>query len=125
MKRQSPKWSSLSARRLVLLATTALGLTAGALFIAPSIMPNGHVAFAQNQNTARPVGFADIVERVKPAVISVRVKMEAKAQPSADESPFPPGSQMDQFLRRFGAPEGAVPNAPPRGRSYTSGQGSG
>ena len=115
----------LSLRRLALLGTTILGLSAGALLIAPSVLPNGHVAFAQSQNTARPVGFADIVERVKPAVISVRVKMEARAQQSADDSPFPPGSQMDQFMRRFGLPEGAVPNSPPRSRGYTMGQGSG
>jgi len=105
------------------MATTALGLSAGALFIAPSVLPNSHVAFAQSQNIARPVGFADIVERVKPAVISVRVKMEVKPQASNDESPFPPGSQMDQFFRRNGPPDGATP-APQR-RSYATGQGSG
>ena len=88
-------------------------------------MPSDPVAFAQqSQNIARPVGFADIVEHVKPAVISVRVKMDARPQASADESPFPPGSQMDQFFRRFGAPDGASPE-PPRSRGYTTGQGSG
>ena len=121
---QNPKSRRLTARRLALLGTTILGLSAGALLVAPSVLPNSYVAIAQSQNLARPVGFADIVERVKPAVISVRVKMEARAQPSADESPFPPGSQMDQFFRRNSPPDGANPS-PPRSRGFTTGQGSG
>ena len=121
---QNPKSRRLTARRLALLGTTILGLSAGALLVAPSVLPNSYVAIAQSQNLARPVGFADIVERVKPAVISVRVKVEARAQPSADESPFPPGSEMDQFFRRNSPPDGANP-APPRSRGFTTGQGSG
>jgi serine protease Do len=121
MNSQSPKWRGLSARRLALLATTALGLSAGALLIAPSVVPNTYIAYAQN--LSRPVGFADIVERVKPAVIAVRVRMDAKPQ-ARNESPFPPGSEMDEYFRRFGMPDGMSPNAP-RGRGYTTGQGSG
>ena len=52
----------------------------------------------------RPVGFADIVEKVKPAVISVRVRVEGPQLSSSQSSPFPQGSQMDRFFRRF-APE--------------------
>jgi serine protease Do len=120
---QTPKPRPLTARRLVLLGTTIFGLSAGALLLAPSIQPNGHTAAAQSQIAARPVGFADIVERVKPAVMSVRVKMETTSQSGVDGSPFPPGSDMDQFFRRYGLPDG-IPNAP-RGRSYATGQGSG
>ena len=46
-------------------------------------------AHAQNltqqaqQLAQKPVGFADIVEKVKPAVISVRVKMERPAEAGA------------------------------------------
>ncbi len=116
----------LSPRRLALLATTALGLSAGAILIAPSIVPNFNSAYAQT--TQRPVGFADIVERVKPAVISVRVRMEARQQPIPNVDEFPPGSDMDQFLRRFfdreGRDGGQMPRMP-RGRSYITGQGSG
>ena len=122
---------SLSARRIALLATTICSLTAASVFVAPSLLPNSG-AFAQNlsqqaQQVARPVGFADIVEKVKPAVISVRVKLEATAQPMAntDELPFPKGSPMEQFFRRFGMPDGQQqPNAP-RGRQFGSAQGSG
>jgi serine protease Do len=122
---------SLSARRIALLATTICSLTAASVFVAPSLLPNSG-AFAQNlsqqaQQVARPTGFADIVEKVKPAVISVRVKLEATAQPMAntDELPFPKGSPMEQFFRRFGSPDGQQqPNAP-RGRQFGSAQGSG
>ena len=40
----------------------------------------GADAIAYAQGVQRPVGFADIVEKVKPAVISVRVKMDARRQ---------------------------------------------
>ena len=46
------------------------------------------------QNVARPIGFADIVEKVKPAVISVRVKMRTRRADSAssdDENAVPQG----------------------------------
>ncbi len=122
----NPK-SGLSVRRLALLATTIAGLGAGAYFVAPGVSFNMPSALAQNlsQDTkmlARPAGFADIVDRVKPAVISVRVKSEAGPQLSNFELPFPRGSQMEQFFRRFGMPD--MPNTP-RGRNFVSGQGSG
>ncbi len=124
----NPK-SGLSARRLALLATTIAGLSAGAYFVAPGVSFNTPAALAQNLSqqagqVAQPIGFADIVEKVKPAVISVRVKSESiSPQPSLDrEMPFPKGSPMEQFFRRFGMPD--MPNAP-RGRNFTSGQGSG
>jgi len=53
-----------------------------------------------------PPGFAEVVARVKPAVVGIRVTVEAGA--SSDEvqpkTPFPPGSPPDRFFRRFGAP---------------------
>src|SRR5262249_61274507 len=81
------------------------------------------------ENAQRPVGFADLVEKVKPAVISVRVKMDAGAKMMGFEGdlPFPPNSQMERFFRRFGMPDGgSTPDDqhPPPHRSVT-GQGSG
>ena len=119
----------LSARRFALLATTVLGLSAGGYFVAPGITFNTPAALAQNLSQEAkvipaPIGFADIVETVKPAVVSVRVKSDATPQLSSDrELPFPKGSQMEQFFKRFGMPDG-MPNAP-RGRNQMSGQGSG
>jgi serine protease Do len=121
----------LSARRLVLLAGAA-GLSATVLFGAANLSPNttgsalSSIAYAQNLQ--RPVGFADIVEKVKPAVISVRVKVDAGAKTMGFEGslPFPPNSPMERFFRRFGLPEGTNPDEPrgPRNRLVT-GQGSG
>jgi serine protease Do len=112
-------------RRLVLLAgVAALGLSAYTFIpgTSPSALkPWSSSVFAAE--TARPVGFADIVEKVKPAVISVRVKMGAGPQLSlGEESPFPPGSPFERFFRR-GQPDMApgIPRQPRR----SMGQGSG
>src|SRR6202453_366695 len=122
----------LSARRIGLLATTIAGLGAAALFVAPSLAPTAAFfaapAHAQNltqqaqQLPQHPVGFADIVAKVKPAVISVRVKMEKEETPglSEDEVPFPPGSPFDRFFRRFGNQNGGEGH-----RQLVTGQGSG
>jgi serine protease Do len=129
--RNSRPGSALSARRIALLATTIAGFGAAALVLAPSFAPKadlfGTAAHAQNladkvqQLPQRPVGFADIVEKVKPSVISVRVKMERKAEPglSDEESPLPPDSPFQRFFRRFGTPN--MPN----GKEIITGQGSG
>jgi serine protease Do len=125
----------LSARRFVLLATTIASLGAAAvLVVAPGLnLPAGYpAAFAQNlseqaHKLQAPVGFADIVEKVKPAVISVRVKVDGGAQSTGlGSNDVPPG--LREFFRRFGMPD--MPNGPegmPRGRGHNviTGQGSG
>ncbi|HWL05954.1 MAG TPA: Do family serine endopeptidase [Xanthobacteraceae bacterium] len=125
----------LSARRFALLATTVFGLGAAAMVIAPAVSPpNTYTAIAQNvtqkaQNVARPTGFADIVDQVKPAVISVRVRGSAEESGMGrGDLPFPPGSPMERFFRQFGMPDGMGPQQGPRGRrgpQRISGQGSG
>src|SRR5499427_7846217 len=127
----SPRTFSL--RRMALLATTAAGLGAAALIFSPGTYPQGSfpgAAQAQNltekvqQLPQRPVGFADIVEKVKPSVISVRVKIDHPAESSVsdDDMPFPPGSPFERFFKRFGMPN--TPNVP-RGHEAITGQGSG
>jgi serine protease Do len=76
-----------------------------------------------------PVSFADIVERVKPAVVSVRVKVEAVADrgemppmPGFGRPDIPEGHPLERFFRRFGGPEGGP--VPPR-RGFGMSQGSG
>jgi serine protease Do len=123
--------SVLSGRRLVLLASAAM-IGAGVLFSGAYFAPRPDAAFlaspAYAQTAQRPVGFADIVERVKPSVISVRVKVDGGPRTMSfdGDSPFPPGSPMERFFRRFG--EG-LPDTPqqriPRGRNFQMGQGSG
>jgi serine protease Do len=136
----APKSRVLSARRVILLATTIASLGAAALVLGPGLNLGGYpAALAQNlteqaHKLQAPVGFADIVEKVKPAVISVRVKVDGGAQTNgltSDE--VPPG--LREFFRRFGMPD--MPNGPqgmpngPRGmpeghgRNVITGQGSG
>src|SRR5262245_57860552 len=118
----------LPARRLVLLASVA-SLGAAVLFGGPGLqtyVPFTTSATAQvsAEHAARPTGFADIVERVKPAVIGVRVKSDAvsqREQMQFNSDEFPGGS-LEQFLRRFGMP--GAPNVP-RGRQFSMAQGSG
>ena len=126
----APKARILSARRLVLLASVA-GLGATVLFGGAGLLPKGSgpalATIAYAQGVQRPMGFADIVEKVKPAVISVRVKVAAgpKMMGFDGDLPFSPNSQMERFFRRFGLPEGALPeDRAPRNRLVT-GQGSG
>ncbi len=130
----APKSRALPARRLALLAGVA-GLGALVFFSGPGFAPNSNTpaltsaAQAQTLHAQRPAGFADIVEKVKPAVISVRVKMDAgpRVMGFQGNSPFPQGSPMDRFFRQFGMPEEDAPaqrGAPSR-RNFVTGQGSG
>ena len=80
------------------------------------------------ESTQRMPSFADVVEKVKPAVISVRVKREAGAKMmSFDGEPSAPDSRMDRFFRRFGMPfgnEGSDNQRQPHNRPV-AGEGSG
>ena len=123
---------ALSPRHLVLLATVAsLGISALAIgpgeFSRSLLLTSSPAAAAENSQ--RPVGFADVVEKVKPTVISVRVKMDPSAEMMSfqDGWPFSQNSPMERFFRRFGMPFGE--NTPDNrrespGRSVTA-QGSG
>jgi len=111
----------LTARRLTLLASVA-GVGA-ALLLAGSISSRTGGYWRSEFGTAsanaaestmqHPVGFADIVAKVKPAVISVRVKIPASAEPALlqqnrqdnnddEQIPVQPGSPLDKFLQQFG-----------------------
>src|SRR6476646_11110471 len=107
----------LPARRLILLATTIASLGASALLVAPGLNLSGGYPAAVAQNLSEqarklqaPVGFADIVEKVKPAVISVRVKVDGGSQTDGigNSNDVPPG--LREFFRRFGMPD--MPNKP-------------
>ena len=133
----------LSARRIVLLATTIAGLGAAALVIGPGLNPQGSYPGALAQNLTEqarklpaPIGFADIVAKVKPAVMSVRVKVDGGSQTTGlggeNMENVPP--QLREFFRHFGMPNGeegqggrdGMPQRGPRGgRNIITGQGSG
>jgi len=134
---QSPRRSLFSARKFALMASVVAGLGVAAY----GLSPRGPVdiftspAHAQVNNdvrkVAQPVGFADIVEHVKPSVISVKVNINEKVSSkddNNDDSPFQPGSPMERFFRRFGGPDGLPPGLrgnPRGGHGMVTGQGSG
>jgi serine protease Do len=124
----SPLVRRLSTRRLIMLATVAnLGIAAAVVGVSPQSLVPSFPTAAAAESAQRPVGFGEIVEKVKPAVISVRVKVDASAESSSLEGnlPFPPNPPMERFFRRFGMPDlnpekGQQPN-----RRSVTGQGSG
>jgi serine protease Do len=129
--------SLFSARKFALMASVVAGLGVAVYGFGPSHGPAdifSSPAHAQVNNevrkVAQPIGFADIVEQVKPSVISVKVNINEKVSSkddNNDDSPFQPGSPMERFFRRFGGPDGMPPGlrGTPRGRGAVTGQGSG
>jgi serine protease Do len=123
----------LTARRLTLMASVAaVGaalLLAGPGGYGPNVQLGTPSAAAAESISAQPAGFADLVAKVKPAVISVQVKIDAtSAQPmsmqrnSDDDNP-----PFDQFFQQFGrqfGQGGRDRNAPQRHQTLT-GEGSG
>ena len=130
----------LTARRITLLASVA-AIGAAMLLAGPSnYWPSGLAvgtpsARAADAATAHPVGFADLVARVKPAVISVRVKISASAGPAMmqqngddqEQIPAQPGSPLDKFFQQFGDQFGRQPgrNTAPQRHDTITGEGSG
>jgi serine protease Do len=119
---------ALSTRRLILLATVAnVGIAAAVVGVSPqSLVPAFPTATAA-ESAQRPVGFGDLVEKVKPAVISVRVKVDANTVSNSLEgnSPFPQNSPMERFFRRFGMPDVNPERGQQPNRRSVTGQGSG
>ncbi len=133
---------SLSARRLVLLASVAAvgaALLVGGPAYHSSLPAWSSTASAADSTMQHPTGFADIVAKVKPAVISVRVKIPASAEPASmqqqgeddqDAVPTVPGSPMDKFFRQFGDQFGrqgrqGQRGQMPQGHQTITGEGSG
>ncbi len=88
---------------------------------APSVIPA--------QPAAGPASFADIVDRVKPAVVSVKVKLSDVDQSDDDGGSqglpdFPPNSPFYHFFRHFGLPGRGEGEGMPHHHS-TMAQGSG
>ena len=117
-------------RRLVLMGSVA-ALAVAALLGGPSTFKQipalSNPVQAAEATTQHPADFADLIEKVKPAVISVRVKLEQTAQSGNTDNSVQPGSPVDKFLRQFGdqfgQQFGRQGNAPQR-RAVT-GEGSG
>jgi serine protease Do len=136
---RNPK--KLTARRVALLASVA-GLGAVALLAGPNLYrPSGldfgmpSASAAETSALPHPASFADIVAKVKPAVISVRVKIDgaqvsALRHNSSDDQavPFAPGSPMEKFFQQFGDQfgfNGDDDGPPPQAHRTIVGEGSG
>jgi serine protease Do len=90
----------------------------------------GTPAHAQASNAvsgvAQPTGFAELVDRVKPSVISVKVTIKEKVVDADSKTDDGSDSPMERFFRRFGSPEGTPQNPGREGRhGGMMGQGSG
>jgi serine protease Do len=105
----------VSARRLALMgsaAAIAIALLAGGPsgFRQISIPAWSSQVQAAETTLQHPADFADLIAKVKPAVVSVRVKMveQGAQRSSADEDALPlkPGSPMEKFFRQFGGQDG-------------------
>jgi hypothetical protein len=74
-------------------------VTIAMLLVVCALAPWSHSATADEINattTAKPVGFAEIVAKVKPAVIAVTVRLESGAQMESEEP-----DTLSQFQREL------------------------
>ena len=121
-------FANSGARRRTILASVAVAALAAAGAFAENTLTNSHAAHAapvvtSDLNAQGAPSFATLIERVKPAVVSVKVKI---ANASSEDS----GVQMDnlppeiqEFLKRFG---GGMNGAPQRNsHPMMRGEGSG
>lgn len=116
-------------RRRLLLSTVAAGLFGAGVLAGEVVLPAAaQPAVALSQTVQAPISFAELVERVKPAVVNVST---TQRQAAADDDggrqmPFnlPPG--YEDFFKRFFGDEAQPPGHPrgtPRGEMHSLGSG--
>jgi serine protease Do len=117
--------------RAALLGAVALAALGGVAFETSAIPVSAAATTAQP--AAGPASFADVVDRVRPAVVSVKVKL-ADADPVDEEDSvpglpdFPKNSPFYHFFRRFGMPNDNDSNGdagPAPRHHFSQAQGSG
>lgn len=101
------------AATLALSATLAMIGNADAAEVESNAVPQQPL-----EQPAGPPGFADVVERVTPAVVNVTVAQKPVQRMSMPGHNLPEGSPMHEFFKQFGG----MPNMQPRERE---GEGSG
>jgi serine protease Do len=110
------------ASRLALMsaaAVFALGVALGPAQLTPAY---AEAPLSGSVTAAGPASFADVVERVKPAVVAIKVKAVENAQGGMFEMPdISPDDPMYRFFKRFGEPG---PGGRPQ-KHMTMSQGSG
>ena len=72
------------------------------VFAGTGMIPGiGAVAFAQVQTAPAWFGFADVVDKIKPAVVSVQTEPAEAARGGKAAPPAPNDTPLDRFFRRF------------------------
>ena len=109
----APRRSLFSARKFALMASVVAGLGAAVYGFSPQHGPVDvftSAAHAQVNNEVRkverPIGFADIVERVKPSVISVKINIAEKT-PKGTTAPTRTRTRRSSRARRWSASSAA------------------
>jgi len=115
-----------SLKSRALLGTAIVLALGGALVGEGVILPHSQaLADAVQVQGVAPVSFANVVDAVRPAVVSVRVKA-AREDASADSQDmpfdFPPNSPMERFFRQFRGQNGPQ-QQPPRQFAMSLGSG--
>jgi serine protease Do len=104
-----------------------LGAAAAATLGGAGVADVATIASAYAAEAAGPASFADIVDRVKGAVVSVKVKLSVAADddPEFEGRPHPHGGPFERFFKRFGLPspedDDRRPGAPERSQAQGSG----
>jgi serine protease Do len=119
--------------RGALLGAVAVAAIGGVALENGAFSPSAAVAATTPQPSAGPASFADVVDRVKTSVVSVKVKLADGGDAEADgdsDTPamphFPPGSPFDRFFKQFGMPNDEDGEGPHRRPHHaTQAQGSG
>lgn len=112
----------------LLLGTTVL---TGPLMIARGASAQDAAPQTQVQAVNPMVSFADLAERVSPAVVNISTTQEVKPPPQRRGGPpglpmFPPGSPFEEFFRQFQSPfgeDGGPEQGPPAQRGGALGSG--
>ncbi|HEY6331872.1 MAG TPA: trypsin-like peptidase domain-containing protein, partial [Blastocatellia bacterium] len=121
----------LAPRRLALLASVAtlgIAILAGVPGYGPSAWAaaGDRIEAPASQTQAPVAGFADLVAKVKPAVISVQVRFGGVASASTNGDVTPFGQSFGNLFRQFGFDNMRdIPNLPPQLERRTAAEGSG
>lgn len=110
------------ASRLALMSAAAVFALGAAIGPAPLTPAYAEAPLSGTVTAAGPSSFADVVERVKPAVVAIKVKAVENSQGGMFEMPdISPDDPMYRFFKRFGEPG---PGGRPQ-KHMTMSQGSG
>ncbi|MGJ4901153.1 Do family serine endopeptidase [Bradyrhizobium sp. HKCCYLS2058] len=125
---QQPRRRIMPARRLTLLGSAAVIGSAIALSgpLGYGRLIDQAWAAAPSQGEQGPTGFADLVAKVRPAVISVRVSVDEGDETDMlgpNGEPFMQGTPFEKFFRQYGFADG--PQGKMRRHQLITGVGSG